>query len=166
MQHLPIHGKPGETLTELRASPTRRFIGVFTIAALGVLLVYLAASQPAPMLWRLVLGAFGLLVGWCAYELHRATAGAVVLRPEGLFTERGMPLAPLDQIATVERGAFAFKPSNGFSVMLKTAQPFGWTPGLWWRIGRRVGVGGVTSPGEAKAIAELLQALLAQSEGA
>lgn len=164
MQHLPIHGPPGEPLIRLRASPTRRFIGAVMIGALGFLLIYIAASQPAAPLWRAVLAAFGLLVGWCGYELYRATAGAVVLKPEGLFTEDDAPLAPLDQIETIERGAFAFKPSNGFSVMLKTRQPFGWVPGLWWRVGRRVGVGGVTSPGEAKAIAELLQALLAQSD--
>ena len=165
MQHLPIHGEPGVPLTELRASPTRRFIGVFMIGALGVLLLWIAVSQPGPLLWRVVLAAFGLLIVWCGFELFRATAGAVVLKPEGLFTDRDAPLAPLDHIETVERGAFAFKPSNGFTVKLKSSEPFGWVPGLWWRIGRRVGVGGVTSPGEAKAIAELLQALMVQRDG-
>ncbi|MBJ3761814.1 hypothetical protein ILP92_03505 [Maribius pontilimi] len=162
MSHLQIHGPPGQPLTELRASPTRRFIGVFMIGALGVLLLWIAVSQPASPLWRVVLGAGGIGVLWCGFELWRATGGAVVLKPEGLFTETDAPLAPLDQIETIERGAFAFKPSNGFSVKLKTRVPFGWAPGMWWRLGRRVGVGGVTSPGEAKAIAELLQVLMAE----
>lgn len=154
-----LDGPPGSTLTELRASPTRRFIGVGTIVALGVLLIWIGLSQDAPVLWRLLLGSIGLLALWCGYELYRATDGAILLRPEGLFTQDGTPLAELSDIDTIERGAFAFKPSNGFSVKLRTGAPFAWSPGMYWRLGKRLGVGGVTSPGEAKAVAELLTAL-------
>jgi len=159
---LPIQGPPGSTLTELRASPSRRFIGVGAIAALGVLVLWIAVAEPAPAIWRAILATVGIAACAAALALWRATAGALVLRPEGLFTEEGDALAPLDGIDKIERGAFAFKPSNGFSVVLTSPQPFGWRPGLWWRLGRRLGVGGVTSPGEAKAVAELLQAMMAQ----
>ena len=35
--------------------------------------------------------------------------------------------------------------------------PAAWTPGIWWRLGRRIGVGGLT--GEDAAMAELLEEL-------
>lgn len=131
---------------------------------LGVLLIWIALVEPAERFWQISLIAMGCVAIWCGVVLFRATAGAVVLKPEGLFTETDAPLAPLEEIESVERGAFAFKPSNGFSVKLREPAPFGWRPGLWWRLGRRLGVGGVTSPGEAKAIAELLQALVSQRD--
>ncbi|HAR51528.1 MAG TPA: hypothetical protein DCS45_06565, partial [Roseovarius nubinhibens] len=49
-----------------------------------------------------------------------------------------------------------FKPSNGFIVILKEAQKPRWEPGMWWRLGRRVGIGGVTGAAEAKAMAEVI----------
>jgi hypothetical protein len=60
----------------------------------------------------------------------------------------------MDGIRSVERGAFAFKPSHGFTLVMKEKQPRAWAPGLWWRLGRRVGVGGVTSAGQTKFMAE------------
>ncbi|WOI57052.1 hypothetical protein [Palleronia sp. LCG004] len=154
-----IDALPGEEVSRLGASPTRRVIGVVMICALGALLIWLAVSQPAEIFWRLLLIVLGGLGIWCGIALWRATAGSIVLKPEGLFTETDAPLVLMDEIDTVERGAFAFKPSNGFSVKLKEPAPFAWAPGLYWRFGRRIGVGGVTSPGEAKAVAELLQVL-------
>jgi hypothetical protein len=69
-------------------------------------------------------------------------------------TSNGEVLARMDEILAVDRGAFAFKPSNGFTLKLNTKKPRAWAPGLWWRFGRRVGVGGVTSAGQAKFMAE------------
>jgi hypothetical protein len=40
-----------------------------------------------------------------------------------------------------------------------------YAPGLWWRAGRRVAVGGVTSRAEGKAVAELINVMLAEREG-
>ena len=57
----------------------------------------------------------------------------------------------------MDRGAFAFKPSNGFMLKLSRKGPFAWEPGIWWRIGRRVGVGGVTPGTPAKVMAEMIQ---------
>jgi hypothetical protein len=65
----------------------------------------------------------------------------------------------------VERGAFAFKPSNGFLVRLDKPLGRGWAPGLWWRLGRLLGVGGVTSASQSKAMAEILSLELARRAG-
>jgi hypothetical protein len=54
------------------------------------------------------------------------------------------------------------KPSNGFTVVMETKQPRAWAPGLWWRVGRRVGVGGVTGASQTKFMAEQIALRLAQ----
>jgi hypothetical protein len=36
-----------------------------------------------------------------------------------------------------------------------------WVPGLWWRIGRSVGVGGMTGAAETKMMAEMIEAMIA-----
>jgi hypothetical protein len=58
---------------------------------------------------------------------------------------------------------FDMKPSNGFALKLKKARTRRWQPGLWWAIGRRVGIGGVTPGSHSKTMAQMLEALLAQN---
>ncbi|MGR3434089.1 MAG: hypothetical protein ACU0CO_04240, partial [Shimia sp.] len=73
----------------------------------------------------------------------------------------GREIAALPEIASVDRGTFAFKPASGF--LVHTARPLGaaWAPGLWWRVGRQVGIGGVTARHEAKLMGEVLAAMVA-----
>ncbi len=51
------------------------------------------------------------------------------------------------------------KPTNGFVVRARNSMPAAWTPWIWWRLGRRIGVGGLTGGGEGEAMAELLDEL-------
>jgi len=67
-------------------------------------------------------------------------------------------------IERVDRGVFAFKPSNGFLVRTREPSARAWRPGLWWRFGRRIGVGGVTSANQTKAMSEILAAMLAERD--
>lgn len=137
----------------------RRWLGVLCLAGLGVLMISLAVDDLGG-LWRLLFLGLGLLALWFADALRRATQDSLVLTREGLATASGRMLAPVADIDRVERGALAFKPSNGFLVRLKTPQPWGWAPGLWWLRGRSLGVGGVIGGGEARAMAELMSALV------
>ncbi|MGR3757515.1 MAG: hypothetical protein ACU0AT_09855 [Tranquillimonas sp.] len=155
-----------DVLARIRPSLPRRVLGAALLASLGALLVWLAfATAPAPG-WRAVLLIVGAGSLWLSVRLWQATARGLVLTGAGLTEEDGRPVAPLDQIAGIERGTFAFKPSNGFLLRLHDTAPRAWAPGLWWRIGRRVGVGGVTSSNEAKFAAEMLSSLLAERDGA
>ena len=86
----------------------------------------------------------------------------LVLSPAGLTCSDGRVVADMDEIIGVDRGAFAFKPSNGFMLKLSRKGPFAWEPGIWWRIGRRVGVGGVTPGTPAKVMAEMIQERITQ----
>ncbi|MGC9367905.1 MAG: hypothetical protein ACP5DX_00050 [Paracoccaceae bacterium] len=156
-----------DVLATLSASKFRRLFGVGVLLCLGFGLVYLAlAHPPAALGWQLFLLAVGVLALVLAEKMRRATQGRVVLTPEGLFDGEGRLLAPIEEIEAVERGPFAMKPSNGFTVRLSKARGRAWAPGLWWRLGSRLGVGGVTPAAQAKVMSEALTVLMMERDEA
>ena len=148
-------------LASLTPSQPRRVIATGTVAALATLLIWVAGVTPAALGWKLVLFATGLAAGWAALSMWQATAVGILLTEEGLVQTDGTLIAAMDEIAHVDRGVFAVKPSNGVVVRLASRHPYGWAPGVWWRTGRRLGVGGVTSAAGAKAMADILAMRLA-----
>lgn len=145
---------------ELSAGPLRRSVAVGALAGLGVVLGKVALDPQTTALWQGVcaLGAAGSLV--LAVLSWQATAGRIVLTVEGLFDGTGRALATLDEIESIEAGAFSLKPSNGFAVRLKAKGPRAWAPGMYWRSGARLGIGGVPAGRAARFMAERLDALL------
>lgn len=151
-----------ERLAVIRASGLRRAFGAGLLGALGAFLAWVALADDPAFGWRLFLLAVSVSALWLAVRLWQATGEAVELTADGLRESSGRVIAPLSQIEGIDRGLFAFKPSNGFTVRLNAPAGRAWAPGLWWRLGRRVGVGGVTSANEAKFAAEMLVELLAE----
>lgn len=140
----------------------RRSMGVFALWALGALLLLIVvAAPPEGVMGKLVLLGFGLGALALGEATRRATAHHVMLTPEGLSDSAGRVLCRMEEIAAVERGVFAFKPSNGFLVRTHGRQKRAWAPGLWWRFGKKIGIGGVTPASQAKFMAEMLSARLA-----
>jgi hypothetical protein len=150
-----------DILATVTPSPIRRLFGVAVMGALGALLIYMALATAPSFGWRIVLLAFGGLSVMGTMRLWQATLDRVELTATELRASNGVLLAEVDQIVSIDRGMFAFKPSNGFVLKLATRHPRGWAPGLWWRTSRRLGIGGVTSAGEAKFMAEMLAARIA-----
>lgn len=150
-----------EVLATVSASAPRRMLGIVVLAALGGLLIYAALAQPPETLgWQVFLLAAGGITLYLTERMRRASVATLELTRAGLRDSEGRMLARLDQIEAVNRGVFAFKPSNGFVLITRDAQARHWNPGLWWRIGRRVGVGGVTPAAQTKFMAEMIQTLL------
>ena len=155
--------RAGEVLIVLRASAPRRLFALMVLIALGALLAWLGIAAPEMALWiRLLLLAAGGGVLWLGLGLYEATGRRLELTREALRESGGRVLARIGEIEAVSRGTFALKPAHGFTLILKKPAPRAWAPGLWWRFGRRIGIGGVTSAGQAKAMAELLTMLIAQ----
>lgn len=156
-----------EALCTITPSPPRRIFGALVLVALGAILIRLGLGA-APLWLALRLGLIVLGVGalmLCA-ALWRATGAGLALYPDRIADTAGHDLLRIADVAGVERGAFAFKPSNGFLLRLKTPQPRAWAPGLWWRLGRKMGVGGVISGSEGRQMAEAISALLARADAA
>ena len=150
-----------EVITTLYPSPTRRFLGIGMLLLLGGLLIYTGLAHPPDVLgWQAFLLGMGALCLWVSERMRHATSHGVELTKGGLRGSDGEVIASIDEIHSVDRSLFVFKPSNGFVVRLKRSSSARWMPGLWWRMGKRIGIGGVTPGGGGKIMADMLAAML------
>ena len=150
-----------EVLAVVRASTGRRILGVVSLGLLGVLLIYIAFVTPPSIGWQVFLIAVGAAALWCADAMRRATGSSIELTPLVLRDGDGTIIAHVADIQGMDRGFFAFKPSNGFLVKTATPQPRQWRPGMWWRLGRRIWIGGMTPGSQTKFMSEVLAAMMA-----
>lgn len=152
-----------EVLSTLQASAPRRWFAVGVLSSLGLMLIILAFSLSGAgfgyQAFLMIVGGFALLE---ARRLWRATEQVLELTMDGLRIRGGEMLVEVADIEQIDRGVFAFKPSNGFLLRTKEKGPRVWSPGMYWRFGRKFGVGGVTTASQAKFMAEVISALLAE----
>jgi len=150
-----------QPIAVLAATQPRRWLAWGMLTLLGLLLVLVALRHPPAPLWQAYLLLFGIGSVVMADWLRRATQGVLTLYPDALVDSDGTVLARLADIRSIDRGAFAFKPSNGFILRLERRGTRVWRPGLWWRFGRRIGVGGVVPSAPARVMAEQIALMLA-----
>ena len=141
----------------LETSAVKRIFsaGILYLLA-GLLGFVLLTHPPRDLVWTLFL--VGMLAGtlWLAVRTQASTRYWLELRSDGLYRSSGDLICGLDEIASVNRGAFAFKPSNGFMLRLKSPGPRAWAPGLYWRLGPFLGVGGATHKAQADVMSETI----------
>ena len=149
----------------VRASQGRRLLGYCVLFVLGATVLYTTLSNPPALHWMIFMLGFGVTMLWLAERMRRSTMMVITLTKDDLRDSSGAILARIDDVKSVERGACALKPSNGFTLVTKNKGPRAWAPGLWWRLGRRVGVGGVTGAGQSRFMAEQIALRIKQREG-
>jgi len=159
---------PNEVLATIDPQPARRVFTTGVVGLLGVILLYVAAATPpADLAWLAFLIVFGLGALYLAWRVWLATAVTLELTRSALREAGGRVLFDLDEVASVDRSAFAFKPAGGFLVRLKapTARGRAYAPALWWRVRSRVAVGGATAGSQAKPVADLIRIIIAERSG-
>ena len=155
-----------EVLERITPNGPRRVFATGSLGVLGALLVWIAATHPPSDIgFAIFLLAIGLGSLWLSWTLWRASGVVLELTREELREEGGRVLARIDEITKVDRGFFAFKPAAGFRLSLTVRRSAVYAPGLWWRRGRMVMVGGVTSGAQSKAVADLISIRIAQKRG-
>lgn len=159
-------GTDEEVLATVAAGGGRRVLGLGMLAFLGVLLIYIAFSASPSFGFRIFLLATGTSALVLAEGMRRATGQVLELTRAELRDTAGNVLARIEDVTAINRGPFDFKPSNGFLLVTKTPQSRVWRPGLWWRFGRRIGVGGMTQRRETKFMSEMIAVMLAERDGA
>ena len=146
-------------LLKIGASPARRAFLLACFTILGVLFVWLGfATGGAGFFLQALLLLLGAGVLAMLPRFYRSGRKTLSLTDQGLIDSDGTVICEITNISSVERGTFAFRPSNGFLVRLRDAGPFVWEPGMWWRIGKRLGVGGILNASQAKLMADMLSA--------
>ncbi len=153
-----------EVIGTISASMGRRVLGIASLALLGFLLIYVSFTQPPAILGQVFLLATGSASLWIADKMRRATATVIELTASELRDSSGELICTLDDIESIDRGFFAFKPSNGFLLKLKSPGKRSWRPGLWWRSGRRIGIGGMTPGHQTKFVSEIIAATIAHRD--
>ena len=153
-----------EVLARMSASGPRRVIGIGMMAVLAFFVLYVAVTTPPTLGWQLFLVAMGALALMAAQSMWKSTARTLVLTRTELRDDSGTVIARVEDIVSIDRGAFAFKPSSGFLLRLSQPYPRAWRPGIWWRARTRVGVGGMTPRNEGKYMSEVIALLLAERE--
>ena len=148
-------------VAEAQASGGRRIFGLASLIGLGGLLTWLALSQNMDVQWRALLLALALGGFLLGAAFWRATELRLTLTETALLDSRGRIVASVAEVQKVDRSAFAMKPSNGFVLTLAHRGTRVWCPGIWWRLGRRVAVGGVLPGHETRAMADALAILVA-----
>ena len=128
-----------QLLAQLRVKGPRRVVTIVSVGLLAAAAIYLAVTPGMPAGARVFLIALGGVVGRGAWGIAKSTEVDLLLTREGLVDANGQLIAPMDYIERVDRGVFAVKPPSGFVIKLNTKMPAGWAPGVWWRIGRRIG---------------------------
>ena len=106
-----------EVIGTISASMGRRVLGIASLALLGFLLIYVSFTQPPAILGQVFLLATGSASLWIADKMRRATATVIELTASELRDSSGELICTLDDIESIDRGFFAFKPSNGFLLM-------------------------------------------------
>lgn len=147
----------------LQTSAVKRVFSVLILYLLAVLLGFvLLVHPPGDLVWTLFLGAMVAGTVWLAIRTQAATRHWLELREDGLYRNGEDLLCGFDEIASVNRGVFAFKPSNGFLLRLKVPGQRCWAPGLYWRLGPFLGVGGATHKAQADMMSEAIALILEQ----
>ena len=154
-----------DVITGIIPSAPRRMFGTGVLYALGLLLLYVAATNPPSILYAVLLIGFGAASLYGGYRMWDVTGRRIELTEEELRLSDGTIICHVKDIHKIDRSFFAFKPSNGFLVSTKVSYPFHWAPGLWWRFGKRIGIGGVTPGSQSKIMADTIAALVAQRDG-
>jgi len=153
-----------EVLARVAASLMRRVIGIGMLAVLAVIVLYVAIATPPAFGWQIFLIAMGTGALMVANVMRVSTRNTLELTRTELRDNEGTVLVRIEEVTSIDRGAFAFKPSNGFLLRLKTSHKSDWRPGLWWRASKRIGVGGMTPMRETKFMAEMIALLLAERD--
>lgn len=154
--------KDGEVIATIKASPGRRILGIGSLWVLSLMVIYVGIVRPPAMGWQVFLFVLGGGSIWIAEKMRRATALTLELTTADLRDSAGTVIARTADIQSLDRGMFAFKPSNGFLLRLSSSEGRAWRPGLWWRLGNRVGIGGMTPGHQAKFMAEILSAMISE----
>lgn len=148
-------------LITVKPSQPRLWFLVATLGLLGALMLWIAlAHPPADLGWRLFLLGGGGGVGWGAWRILGLRDRALVLTEQALIDTGAGEICRLDEIARVNRGVFTARPARGFVLSVGKARGRYWVPGLWWRIGRSIGIGGMTGAVETKLMAEMIEAIV------
>ena len=87
---------------------------------------------------------------WFKRFLSQYSNVGFLINKMGLYDLHENLICRISDIQRVDSSPYTFKSANGFIIILKEKTSFQLVPGLYWRLGRRISVGGLISKNESK----------------
>lgn len=156
---------PAEIRARIEVSRSRYWLTLAAIVALVLVLAGLAVDPGLGALMRSLFAALALALAALAAALLARGRGGLTLTEDGLRDDAGHEVCTWSAIRAVNRGLSPIRPSKGFLIYLNAPAPRGWHPGLWWRWGTRIGVGGMVAGRQASFMADLMTLHLKIADG-
>lgn len=152
-----------DILATASISGVRRWLTIIPGIFAGALLAWYGLNAPFPQIWVNVFAVVvGLVMALGASWLLSATSRGIYLTPKELRDINGALIARISDMKKLERETISYKPAHGFIIVLAEPARSHWSPGVWWRTGQRVGVGGFLHADQTKAMAGAIRSLIAQ----
>ena len=128
------------------------------IFGLLLFLIYTVSSldNEITLLDFLLIPLIILLALWFKSFLNRYSKMGFLINQEGLFNLDKSLICRIDEIDQIDTSPYTFKSANGFIVILKTKNSFKTVPGLYWRLGKRISIGGLIAKNESKFVSSTL----------
>ena len=100
---------------------------------------------------------------WLKRFLNRYSKIGFLINELGMFNLDESLIFKMDEIERIDVSPYTFKSANGFIILLKTKSSFKFIPGLYWRLGNRISIGGLVSKNESKFLSTTLLELYEQN---
>ena len=150
-----------DVIVKIQPGKARRIFSAILLCLVALVMLNLVFTGSAnSVVLKTILLSMSCVFLWQAQTSLRSADAALVLTRDGLFDGQGELICSISQIVSVDRGWFSLKPSNGFLIRLHEPAVRKWSPGLYWRIGTRLGVGGALSPAQTKELSDKLMLLV------
>ena len=105
-----------------------------------------------------------ILAFWFKNFLKKYSKVGFLINEQGLFNLDKSPICKMHEIDRVDASPYTFKSANGFIIILKTKNSFESVPGLYWKVGKRISIGGLVSKNESKFLSGLLLQFLEEQK--
>ena len=153
-----------DVILKIKPSAGRRIFGIIILCLVAVIMMnYAFGDKAQSIVLRFILLLMAVVFLWQAQANLRFIGAALILKREGLFDDQGALICSLSNINQIDRGWISFKPSNGLLVRMHKPMALKWSPGLYWRFGKSLGIGGMVSPVLTKEMSDKLLLLMQEN---
>ncbi len=146
--------KPQAIITPPQA---KRVVATSLLAIGGMGLVYYGTLNYWGRVEVLFVYVLAMLTLFGCFKFYQNTREELLLYEDRVASSSGELLFEVSNVKSIDNSLLSFKPSNGALIYLKSPMPMKVHYGLWWRVGKKVGIGGCTNRAEVNVMVDIIR---------